>query len=89
MTFFLRLENAQKLWKFALPTVPLPPNETWTRWLATSLDEEVEKVVALVPVRRSRGDLQTDLEVYKFVSAVLGRYRQARQREKEIGRQHA
>jgi hypothetical protein len=79
MTFLTRLEEAQKLWKYVMPTVILPPNKTWVRWLAASPDADFEKVMLSVPTRFKDG-LPSDEEIYRFVSAVLGRFRQARQR---------
>ena len=79
MIFLTRLEEAQKLWKFVIPTVALPPNETWIRWLTVSPDADFEKAVLQIPSRFKEG-LPSDEDVYRFMSAVLGRFRQARQR---------
>lgn len=80
MTFLMRLENAQKLWKFVIPTVTLPPNETWVRWLSASTDADFEKAILQIP-SRFRDNLPGDVEIHKFVSAVLSRFRQARMRQ--------
>lgn len=77
LAFIERVRTAQALWTFVLPTVALPPNETWVRWLSSASDAEFESAVLKVP-KRYRGQYPADAEVYKFVSSVLANLRDVR-----------
>jgi hypothetical protein len=84
MTFLQRVENAQKLWKFVIPETPLPPNETWIRWLTSYRDEQFEKVVLQIP-NRFRSKKPSAEEVYRCVSSMLSNRRGMTEREALAG----
>jgi hypothetical protein len=82
MRFLDRFENAKKVWELALPTVPVPPNETLIGWLAVYSDEELEAAVVRIPYRLGQGSMGrrtvTTQDVYRLVSSLLhgGRVRE-------------
>src|SRR5438132_8153431 len=86
LIFLSRVKAAQELWKFVLPDILFPPNETWVRWLAASYDSEFEKAVLQIP-KRYKNQKPSDEEVYRCVSAVLAEYRRVRQRTAKIEQQ--
>jgi hypothetical protein len=75
MKFLDRFDNARKLWEFTLPSVPLPPNDTFIGWLAVYGDSEFESAVIPIPHRirnfpEKYGAIDSD-KVYKLVSSFL------------------
>jgi hypothetical protein len=78
VTFFEKLEMAQKLWQYILPTVPFPPRETLIHWFAVYTYAEFETSVLRVPYRFERG-LPENVEVYKFLSATMAMLRKKRE----------
>jgi hypothetical protein len=80
ITFFEKMEMAQKLWQYILPSVPFPPRETLIHWFAVYTYADFETAVLRVPHRFDRG-LPANIEVYKFVSATLGLLRKKREQQ--------
>jgi hypothetical protein len=78
ITFFEKLEMAQKLWQYILPTVPFPPRETMIHWFAVYTYAEFETAVLRVPYRFEKG-LPENVEVYKFLSATMAMLRKKRE----------
>lgn len=80
LTFLERQAAAERLWTFVLPTVAVPPNLTWVRWLSASTDKDIEKAITQVPYRFQKG-LPKAEEIYRFVSSILSVWRQRRMRQ--------
>ncbi len=84
MKFLDRFDNAKKVWELALPTIPIPPNETLIGWLAVYEDGEFEAAVIRVPYRLSQGSMgrgtASPEDVYRLVSSLL---KDGRAREKK------
>jgi hypothetical protein len=78
ISFFEKMEMAQKLWQYVLPTVPFPPRETLIHWFAVYTYAEFETSVLRVPYRFERG-LPENVEVYKFLSAIMAMLRKKRE----------
>jgi hypothetical protein len=92
MKFLDRFENAKRVWELALPTVPMPSNQTLIGWLAVYRDDEYESAVVRTPHRLSQGSMGRGIvipdNVYRLVSSLLHGER-ARREEKGVAAQSA
>lgn len=77
LTFVECLQLAQDLWKFAMPEVSFPPNMTWSRWLNSATDKEMEYAILLVPPE-FRSVIPDAEDVYRFISSSLSSQRARR-----------
>jgi hypothetical protein len=77
VTILNRLSEAQRLWEFALPNIPEPPNETWVRWLGSFSDEEIERAIINLVTRYPREKPEGE-DLYRIVTAILVRLRDRR-----------
>jgi hypothetical protein len=86
MRLLERFENVKQVWGLALPTIPLPPNDTILGWLAQSTDDEFENALLRIPHRMRQGKLgqagTPPTEIHKLVSSFLYEMRKTR-RQKE------
>jgi hypothetical protein len=77
-TFLERQAATERLWQFVLPTVALPSNLQWVRWLSTATDKEIERCILQIPYVYQKRGLPADEEVYRFISSTLSTWRHRR-----------
>lgn len=78
MTLLNRLAEAQRLWNFALPNTPEPPNQTWVRWLSKFTDEEIEKAITRLVSRYQTQALPEGDALYRVMTSNLVHLRDQR-----------
>ena len=87
MKLLERFENVKQVWALAMPTIPLPPNETIMGWLACYEDSEFENAVIRVPHRMRQGRLGKENtppeEIYKLISSFLYEMKKVRRRQEQ------
>jgi hypothetical protein len=66
-----QLEYLKKVWATVLPSVPLPPDDSFTRWAASFGVVNVEAVINEIPYRLQRTTRPPVDAIYRIVSSQL------------------
>ena len=86
MTIFERLDYAQKVWQLVVPSVEIPPQQTFVLWLSKSTDAELESAILHIPDRiknwaKKFGSVESE-QVHRFVTSQLVDMRSRRGQQK-------